>query len=78
MRLHNVEFEYYKQLAKNERHLFKKLYFIHESRLLYRYEKNIANKAGFIAVSDQDVTLYRQLFNAKDIDYLPVDLVNDF
>jgi glycosyltransferase involved in cell wall biosynthesis len=72
VRLHNVEFEYYKQLAKNESNLFKKLYFIHESRLLYRYEKNIVNKAGFIAVSEQDVMLYRQLFSAKDIYYLPV------
>jgi hypothetical protein len=72
VRLHNVEFEYYKQLAKNESSLFKKLYFIHESRLLYRYEKFIARKAGFIAVSEQDVNLYRRLFNAKDIYYLPV------
>jgi len=72
VRLHNAEFEYYKQLAKNERHLFKKLYFLQESRLLYRYEKNIANKAGFIAVSERDVSIYQQLFHAKDIYYLPV------
>lgn len=72
VRLHNTEFEYYKQLAKNEHNLFKKLYFINESRLLFNYEKSIANKAGFIAVSEHDVKLYRQLFNAKDIYYLPV------
>jgi len=72
VRLHNVEFEYYKQLAKNEPRFLKKLYFYNESRLLFKYEKSIANKAGFIAVSDQDVKLYRQLFNAKNIYYLPV------
>lgn len=72
VRLHNTEFEYYKQLAKNERNLFKKLYFVNESRLLFNYEKSIANKAGFIAVSEHDVKVYRQLFNAKDIYYLPV------
>ena len=72
VRLHNTEFEYYKQLAKNESNLFKKLYFVNESRLLFNYEKSIANKAGFIAVSEHDVKLYRQLFNAKDIYYLPV------
>ena len=72
VRLHNTEFEYYKQLAKNESNLFKKLYFINESRLLYKYEKSIANKAAFIAVSKHDVELYRKLFNAKNIHYLPV------
>lgn len=72
VRLHNAEFEYYKQLAKNESNLLKKLYFLYESSLLYKYEKSIANKAGFIAVSEQDVQVYRQLFNAKDISYLPV------
>jgi glycosyltransferase involved in cell wall biosynthesis len=39
---------------------------------LYRYEKSIANKVGFIGVSEQDVTLYQRLFNVKDIYYLPV------
>jgi hypothetical protein len=72
VRLHNVEFEYYKQLAKNESNLFKKLYFIHESRLLYKYEKVIANKATIIAVSEHDATVYKQLFDTKDIFYLPV------
>ncbi len=72
VRLHNVEFEYYKQLAKSESNFFKKLYFFNESRLLFKYEKSIAGKAGFIAVSEQDVTLYQRLFNARDICYLPV------
>ena len=72
VRLHNAEFEYYKQLAKNETNLFKKLYFLNESRLLYKYEKDMANKASFIAVSEHDVQVYQQLFNAKDIFYLPV------
>jgi hypothetical protein len=72
VRLHNVEFEYYKQLAKNEKSFFKKLYFLNESRLLHKYEKNIANKAGFIAVSEHDMEVYQKLFNAKDIYYLPV------
>ena len=72
IRLHNVEFEYYKQLAKNENNLFKKLYFINESRLLYKYEKAIANKATIIAVSKHDTSIYKLLFNAKNISYLPV------
>ena len=72
VRLHNVEFEYYRQLGKNETNFLKKLYFFNESRLLFRYEKSIAGKASFIAVSEQDVNLYQRLFSAKHISYLPV------
>jgi glycosyltransferase involved in cell wall biosynthesis len=74
VRLHNAEFEYYKQLAKQETDLFKKAYYSFESGLLKRYEKNIANKAGFLAVSEQDVAIYKQEFGATDIQYLPVFL----
>jgi glycosyltransferase involved in cell wall biosynthesis len=72
VRLHNTEFIYYKQLAKKERYLFKKLFFLYESILLRYYEKSIADKAIFIAVSQHDVELYQQEFNVKNIHYLPV------
>lgn len=74
VRLHNAEFAYYKQLAKHESNLFKRLYYVHESSLLKKYEKSIANKAIFLAVSKQDVDLYQQEFNAADVHYLPVFL----
>ena len=37
-----------------------------------KYEKAIANKATFIAVSKFDVALYQKEFNAKRISFLPV------
>lgn len=74
VRLFNTEFEYYKQLAKQETGLFKKLYFLQESRLLKTYEKAIANKATFLALSKQDVELYQQFFSATAIHHLPVFL----
>ncbi len=74
VRLHNAEFEYYRQLAKHEKNLFKKLYYLQESRLLKKYEKAIAAKAAILAVSKQDADLYQKLFNAPDIHYLPVFL----
>lgn len=74
VRLHNAEFEYYHQLAKQEKNFLKKQYFLHESRLLKKYEKAIANKALFLAVSKQDVEIYQQEFNATQIEYLPVFL----
>lgn len=74
LRLHNAEFEYYHHLALHEGNPFKKFYYQHESRLLKRYEKLVSAKARIFAVSERDVLLYRQLFNAPDIHYLPVFL----
>lgn len=71
LRLHNAEFEYYKQLAKSAHNIFRKLYFTIESRLLKQYEKNIANKASLYAMSRTDMDIYRQLFGAADIHFLP-------
>lgn len=74
VRLHNVEYEYYKQLAQHEKNIFKKFYYFHESRLLKNYEQAIAGKAIFLAVSKADVDVYKQEFNAENIQYLPVFL----
>lgn len=74
VRLHNAEFEYYNQLAKQETGLFKKLYYIHESGLLKKYEKAIAHKAILLAVSKKDTELYKREFAADNIHYLPVFL----
>ncbi len=72
VRLHNSEFEYYRHLTKYENSLFKKLYFWNESRLLKKYERKLSSKAHFIAVSEHDVTIYRQQLKAKAISYIPV------
>ncbi|MBP6286852.1 MAG: glycosyltransferase [Ferruginibacter sp.] len=74
VRLHNAEFEYYKQLAKHETSLFKKTYFLFESTLLKKYEKALVQKATFLAVSRQDVELYQNAFGAQHIHHLPVFL----
>lgn len=74
VRLPNAEFEYYKQLAKNESNLFKKLYYLHESHLLKKYEQAIANKATLLALSKHDVDIYKKTFAANSIYFLPVFL----
>ncbi len=74
LRLHNAEFEYYHHLALHEKNPLKKLYYNHESRMLKIYEKQLAGKVKIAAVSEQDVQIYRQLFNANDIAHLPVFL----
>ena len=73
VRLHNVEFEYYRELSKPEHSFTKKLYYKCESWLLEKYEARIADKAMFLAVSERDAAIYRNKFHAK-VEYLPVFL----
>jgi glycosyl transferase family 1 len=74
LRLHNVEYQYYRQLSKSTSNLFRKFYYLHESKLLKNYESEIANKCMIIAVSQQDVQLYKEKFGARNIRHLPVFL----
>lgn len=74
VRLHNVEFEYYRQLAASETNFLKKLYYLVESRLLKKYERLIANKAKFLPVNEKDADTYRKVFGAKKLNFLPVFL----
>jgi glycosyltransferase involved in cell wall biosynthesis len=74
VRLHNVEFEYYKQLAETTNNFYKKTYFKIESRLLKKYEKKIAENAELIAVNEKDKKTYEKIFSAKQIRFLPVFL----
>ncbi|MEO6638720.1 MAG: glycosyltransferase [Ginsengibacter sp.] len=77
VRLHNVEHEYYRALAKATGNIFKKIYFVTESALLKNYEKIISNKAIFIAVNEKDENTYKNLFGTKKTNYLPVFLPYD-
>jgi glycosyltransferase involved in cell wall biosynthesis len=74
LRLHNVEYQYYRQLYLSERSLLKKIYYLHESNLLRQYEQRIANKVKILAVSRKDRECYQQEFGAADIEILPVFL----
>ena len=74
VRLHNVEYKYYAQLAKHESNILKKIYFLYESFLLKKYERSIANKAVFWPVSTEDTELYKKQFHAQKIDFVPVFL----
>ena len=74
VRLHNVEYEYYNQLAKSTDNIYKKTYYKLESRLLKKYEKTIVGKAKLITVNEKDKNTYEKIFSAQDIEFLPVFL----
>jgi glycosyltransferase involved in cell wall biosynthesis len=71
VRLHNVEYEYYRQLAKTSANFYKKIYFNLESRLLKKYEVRIAGKAKLLALNEKDKETYQRIFSATDVEFLP-------
>jgi hypothetical protein len=74
VRLHNVEYEYYKQLSKSTHKFYVKIYYKLESRLLKKYENIIAKKGRLITVNEKDKLSYQKVFSAKDIEFLTVFL----
>jgi glycosyltransferase involved in cell wall biosynthesis len=54
IRTHNIEHEYYQQLARAEKNLFKKYYFLNESTKLEAYEPILSNGAGIAAISEPE------------------------
>ena len=77
LRLHNVEYQYYRQLCQSARSFWKQIYYRHESNLLRLYEQRIAAKVKILAVSEKDCELYRSEFGAPQIETLPVFLPFD-
>lgn len=74
VQLHNVEYEYYRQLAKTANNFYKKIYYNLESILLKKYEKLLAGKAKFVALSEKDKEAYEKVFSAKNVEFLPAFL----
>ncbi len=54
VRAHNVEHRYYRALAKNERNIVKKLYFLAESLKLKLYEKKLGIADAIFPISQAD------------------------
>ena len=79
VRLHNVEHEYYRHLQQSTTHIFKKLFFWRESQLLKKYETYLAQtKHQLLTLSELDTEKFKQQFYAKNIDYLPLFIPDDW
>lgn len=77
VRLHNVEYLYYKSLYASSNRIMQKLYFYAESRLLKNYEKKIAlANTHFVTVNPGDRDIYTSVLGAKKVTYLPLFLPN--
>lgn len=69
VRMHNVEWEYYQHLARQERSMWKRQYFLAESKLLKSWESVLSHADHILTISPSDTAHYQQLF--EGVDYLP-------
>lgn len=72
LRLFNVETTYYRELAKYERSIFKRFYYLNESRLLEGQEKKVADSWPVLTLSERDRSYYKDELHAQSVHYLPV------
>ncbi len=66
VRAHNIEHEYYQNLAKAETGLFKKYYFYNEGAKLKRYEKILEKADRILAISENDKEYFSNEFSRVD------------
>lgn len=73
LRLHNIEADYYRHLAQNEKSFFKKLYYRFESKLLNKYEPEVINNANLVLpVSEKDCSLLQTERKLSNVKMIPV------
>lgn len=71
VRMHNEESIYYRELARSARSVFKKLYFLHESRLIRRYNKHLPQPVTYACISANDCALLEQEYGLQHTLFLP-------
>ena len=70
VRTHNIEHQYYKQLATNEKNLLKKLYYGLASLKLKQYEKVLKHCNQILAISDVEAAHFEKKYGKK-VTFLP-------
>lgn len=69
VRTHNIEHDYYENLAKVETNIFKRYYFYNESGKLKKYESVLKSAGSIAAISPNDTKYYSGLF--PSVAYIP-------
>lgn len=72
VRVHNIESEYYRNLANSSPHFLKRMYYRLESRLLKSYESSLYKlPVRFLALNKKDEEALKKA-GAKQLSYLPL------
>ncbi len=69
VRTHNIEHDYYRQLAKKEPKLLKKLYFLIEAAKLKKFEGVLAYADALVAISQNDASHFQNL--NQNVSFIP-------
>jgi hypothetical protein len=69
VRTHNIEHEYYKNLAQVERNVFKRYYFYNEAEKLKLFEKTLIHADHIAAISNNDNKYFNDIYSTSD--YIP-------
>jgi hypothetical protein len=67
VRAHNIEHNYYHNLAKVEKDIFRKYYFNNEARKLRRFEKILSYADGIAAISPNDFDYFSDKYGSARI-----------
>ncbi|NQY68210.1 MAG: hypothetical protein HRT72_10890 [Flavobacteriales bacterium] len=62
VRMHNIEHDYYSNLAENERNVFRKYYFFNEANKLKKFESVLESASDILAISNSDYEYLHDLF----------------
>lgn len=70
VRMHNEESIYYKELARAESSILKKIYFLHESRLIKKYYRQLSDKCIYACISGEDISILNKEYNLNNVNFL--------
>jgi glycosyltransferase involved in cell wall biosynthesis len=78
IRTHNIEFVIWERLAVNEKNVFKKWYYNHLAKRLYKFESHYYNKASAIAaITQEDKHRLEKMGVSIPIEIIPAGVVID-
>lgn len=70
VRMHNEESSYYRELARAEGNLAKKLYFLNEAQLIRKYSKQLPKDCIYACVSENDIRVFKNEYHLPEARYL--------
>jgi hypothetical protein len=73
----NIEHDYYRETGKAEHNIIRKCFFYIEAQRFKRYQKNVADAALMIAVSQTDTDYLRKEFPHGRVEFVPCFHGND-
>ena len=71
VRMHNDESFYYKELARAEKGILKKIYFHNESRLLKKYSHQLPDDCLYACISEKDTAVFKNDYKLSKVEFLP-------